>query len=387
MIKLPHTDGAGNHNFDVHVYPKNVSNTDLALKDVAGDQKPVSKNENLVFEMKAKFRNNVAGVNQVNSVDDLRAGTAGSYTYGTASITDTLNPYFVLKDNNLDNIKVYWLDMSSNFETTELLRGTDYTVTGTAPTYVIALTPVGIDKAIALGNKTGFGVKLEATYVGFPSGNTGAPTTLTNKMTADMKPADFDPDEPYTPEEDDVYVPSISIIVNKTKQADGTPLAGVEFALATRANPTDDSHFVQGASGILKATSGSDGVLRFSNLDGYTDADGAEFWLVETKTVAGYQLKVVPIKVTFKNKAGYLADTDVRNVYFDADGKWLEDTKVITTADVTNALLTETDEDEPGFSLPLTGGAGTIMFTAIGMVVMLGAAVLYLKTKKKNIQE
>ena len=409
LIRLPLTYGPtappalqGKHNYDIHVYPKNVSNTDLILKNLGSEQPPVTVGSVVSFELKAKFKNDAAAPNTVNSPADLRATaapTANPADYGVARIVESFNANFTLNGT----ISVYWLDSAGDIDTGSPLLASEYTLTSAAPTYTVDLTMAGIDAAIA-GNKVGFGLALDANYVGAPAGVTGTPTTLSNSMTALMNPPSGDGGGGGG---STVNVPSISIQINKTDQETDLPLGGVTFALARIPAPTINYHpsvtynpgdlatiateyYVVGGTPITAVTDAA-GNASFSHLPGYADASGATFYLKEIETVPGYQLKVNTIQVTFDTKAGYIttAGTDpvVAGWFNPARTEWISAAQVIEEADISNAPLGTTDGDEPGFSLPLTGGAGTLLFTAIGMVVMLGAVVAYLQGKKRNIQE
>ena len=374
VIQLPLTKTNGEPNYDVHVYPKNVSNANLAVKDIGGEQKPVSNGESVTFDLKAKFQNSatVAG-HKVNSVADLRAGASAPYTYGVAKITDELNTYF----NIPTTVTAYWLDGSGELDITAgAIPSSQVNITA-AQTTVATLTNDGIDAAIA-GNKLGFGLRIVTVYNG---GALGASAPISNKMTSTMQnPTGGDDNDTST--EDSTYVPSISIEIEKTNLDGTTKLSGAKFELATVANPTTDADYVRVGGNRLTVETDTDGKASFSNLNGYLDATGAEFWLVETQAPAGYKIKTVPVHVTFDSKAGYIAKigTTTPATWFES-GAWTENAQIVNNVSITNAALDQQDPDEPGFSLPLTGGAGTMMFTIGGIAIMLGAALVLIKGK------
>ena len=413
LIRLPLTYGVtatnpGTFNYDVHIYPKNVSNTDFVVKEMPAEQAPVTKDSIVPFELKAKFKNDAAAPNTVNSIADLRDGdgsVSDPYTYGTAKITESFSTYFELSGT----ISVYWLDSNGEIDTGAgaLTDVTDYVIAPTSATattgaiYEVSLTNAGIDKAI-LGNKVGFGLVLNGKYIGTPTGTQGSPTTLTNTMTALMNPATGNGGGGGT---STTHIPSISIKVNKTDQVTNAVLPGVTFAVAKVATPAMNyvpgtpasafsapeltalaANYVVDATGVpITAVTDASGNVAFSHLEGYTDAAGATYYLKELATASGYQLKINTIQVTFNTKAGYIADTATPATWFDAADKWTALAQVVESVDITNAPLGTQDGDEPGFSLPLTGGAGTVAFTAIGIIVMLGAAVVYLHGKKRTV--
>ena len=392
IIRLPLTDKDGEYNYDIHVYPKNVSNTNIVKKDVAGVTKPVTKDDIISFELKAKFLSDT-----MISVSELKNGSV----YGSAVITETFSSYFQL---DTTSVKAYWLDSEGEIDTTAPIAGGHITIgtlpTGSGGSFTATLINPGIDYAIA-ENKVGFGLTLSAKYIGAPSAATGdTANRIENTMNAKiLKAGETDPDPSDPGTEDKTFVPSISIKVDKD-QSNGAALPGVTFALAKVAVPrvnlevgkalatypagditTIEADYVLNAAGepLIAVTDGS-GFVLFSNLDGYSNSTGATFYLKELATVAGYRLRVPSIEVNFKTQAQYQAThTD----WFDGNN-WKENADVRETATVVNYKLDEPGGgEEPGFSLPLTGGAGTIAFTVAGIVLMLGAAVLIVRKKKE----
>jgi Cna protein B-type domain. len=390
LIRLPMTS-AGTPNYDVHVYPKNVSTEGLAIKEITGAPQVVTTGTIVPFELKARFRNlETLPANKVSSAADLRATTSPSMNpadYGNATITESFNTYFELSGT----IAVRWLTATGDLDLTPsglLTLGTHYTITTTPATaisgaiYAVSLTPAGIDAAIAQG-KSGFGLQVNARYIGTPSAGQGTPDKLENKMVVNMQKAGGAPVIVIV--DDETHIPSISIQVDKVKQEDGTPLAGVTFELATVPVPTLPSHYVTGAGGVrLTATTDTNGNVYFAHLPNYSDAAGITYYLVEVSTVPGYILPLGTTAVTFKSKMAYLADPAAPAAWFNG-ADWTSEAQIVEVSEIKNAKDTETPETEPGFSLPLTGGAGTVLFTAIGIVVMLGATIVYLNGKKKNI--
>ena len=400
VIRIPLTAADGQSlNYDIHVYPKNVSTTNLVVKQLGGSgAEPITKGDNVPFELLAKFKNTAA--TPVNTVNDLRAGASSPYTYGKAQIIDTLHMDLVYKDD----VAVFWMASNGTLSSTALLAN-EYDVVTTGTTgdggrvITVTLSEDGIDKAVAQ-QYPGFGIKLTADYTGSPSAGASA-TNITNKMGAIITKAGASDESPA---ETTVYVPQLQIIIDKVADVTGgAKMSGVEFMLLKTGTPTvnyksgtslTDATYTQAEkdaialqyvldknnvpiSGVTDGT----GKLVLSNLPGYADTTGAEFWLRETKTNANYQLKTAPIKVTFETKATYQGDAATEH-WFNGAGNWLENVTVANTVEIINYAQGE-DPDEPIFSLPLTGGAGTIAFTVAGIVVMLGAALLIVRRKKQ----
>lgn len=90
-----------------------------------------------------------------------------------------------------------------------------------------------------------------------------------------------------------------------------------------------------------------------------------EYWLVETDAPAGYNKLTAPIKVTI-TKSG---DTDVNNWGLSKDDV-PEDDKIIDV------------ENSTGTILPETGGMGTVLFTVVAVVMILGVAISFIRSRK-----
>ena len=402
LIQLPLANEHGEQHYDIHVYPKNVSTTNLAKKDMQDVDHPVKAGDELTFDLKLKFVNGTKSPSPfaVEGVDDLKDNTK----YGIAKITEYLSDYFEF----VAPLEVRWLTDEGEIDTavTGLIPTTSYTVTGLPAAgakggvITVALNNAGIDAAVT-GSKAGFGVVVKAKYVGFPVADQ-IDHKIVNRMEGLLRPATYDPgnpppgdpDDPDEPLEDEIFAPSLTIKVNKRDGVTEEILPGVTFALATKPVPVPYDPKLSYAAGVLEAdyVMGADGKpitgmtnylgeIFFSRLEGFEDLTGVNFYLKEIETADGYKLKINTIEVKFENKAYYETNSPQ---WFNA-GKWKQNVAIQTVANVDNYRTDGPDDpDEFGFSLPLTGGAGTIMFTIIGAAVMLGAAMLIIKRKKKE---
>lgn len=127
-----------------------------------------------------------------------------------------------------------------------------------------------------------------------------------------------------------------------------------------------------------------------------TDANGnveqgglanGEYYLVETKTAAGYNLLKAPVKVTLSIQA----KTEWNDTYiYDENGNMLKH-----TVDKKNTTFSGGDEggkteytvtvvNRKGFDLPTTGGFGTLLFSGIGVLLVVAGVGVLLSLKKKN---
>lgn len=97
------------------------------------------------------------------------------------------------------------------------------------------------------------------------------------------------------------------------------------------------------------------------------------YYLVETKTVEGYNLLKAPVEVNLKVK--YVTTTE----------NGVTTTKFTENNESSNGTHTETIINKKGFQLPTTGGMGTLLFSVIGVIVMIAAAFILLKGRKKEV--
>lgn len=151
-------------------------------------------------------------------------------------------------------------------------------------------------------------------------------------------------------------------------------LNGVQFELYRGTTISDETkvtgeEFGCTAEGIF--TTDDNGLLEIKGL-----AEGT-YTLKEIKTHEGYVLFANPITVEIKthDAEGATVDTPVITV----DGT--KATK-INAGDYANYFKAVV-ENQPGFSLPSTGGMGTYLFTIGGIVIMAGAAFALIAMKKR----
>jgi len=290
-------------------------------------------------------------------------------------------------------------------DTTDLTKNTHYTVADNGNGFTITFTPAEM-AAYA-------GEKLVITYtatvsndavVGGKGNSNNAKLTYTNKINTHDSPA-----APSTNTiEDSAVMYSFGIKVKKTTEDGNTPLPGVVFDLYREAK-TGETPIVN-AETLKKAglditkkwilvksglTTNANGIIDTSdsnNATNYTHglANG-DYYLVETKTVDGYNLLTKPVKV----KLDVTATTTWQktNVY-DASGNLVKHgtvTKTTFTHTSNNGDATKTElavakvVNRKGFTLPVTGGFGTLLFSGIGVLLVLaGVGVLFSLKKKSN---
>lgn len=289
-------------------------------------------------------------------------------------------------------------------DTTDLTKNTHYTVADNGNGFTITFTPAEM-AAYA-------GEKLVITYtatvsndavVGGNGNSNNAKLTYTNKINSDNTPGTT-----TNTIEDSAVMYSFGIKVVKTAENGTTTLADVVFDLYREAKLGEtsivDAETVKKAgldstkswilvkSGLTTNASGIIDTSDSTNATNYTHglANG-DYYLVETKTVDGYNLLTKPVEV----KLDVTATTTWQktNVY-DASGNLVKHgtvTKTTFTHTSNNGDTTKTELavakviNRKGFTLPVTGGFGTLLFSGIGVLLVLaGVGVLFSLKKKSN---
>ena len=125
----------------------------------------------------------------------------------------------------------------------------------------------------------------------------------------------------------------------------------------------------------------------------YKGLANGNYWLVETKTLEGYNLLAKPVEVklninykkTLTEKKTYvngvLVKSDVSATAEPFDGTTITDKEEGKT--IGGSAVTVVNRK--GFTLPVTGGFGTLLFSGIGVLLVLaGVGVLFSLKKKSN---
>ena len=290
------------------------------------------------------------------------------FQFGGADQDPTYNIHDILSDGltlNENTIKV-------TVDGTELKPTTDYSLTTEAHKFDIAFTVDFLRKEEYKGAtvKVNYSVTVNENAVVGTDGNT-------NDVSLDYSRK---PDDPTTgvPGKTTPKVYTYALRVNKKDGASTDKrLAGAKFQLYKKGTETPiaglkDMVNKDGNENGVKDTlvTLEDGVIEFSGLNVGT------YVLREIEAPKGYTLNKDEIEFTIGDE--------------DTDGKLdsvAEGSKVtnVTTEDGKNTGMVETTiTNNKGFNLPSTGGMGTYIFTIGGLVVMAGAVLLIVSSKKKR---
>ena len=159
---------------------------------------------------------------------------------------------------------------------------------------------------------------------------------------------------------DTVDVTTFAIKIDKYVDGEETnKLAGAKFDLYRTVYPgetgvTIPHTSIQGIKLEGDKVTDADGVATFEKYE--ANGTNYDYYLVETQAPSGYNLLADAVKVNFT------------------------DTEVATTA----GIYTVQVPNKSGIQLPITGGTGTVIFTIIGIALMVGAVVLFVVSRKKE---
>lgn len=333
-------------------------------------------------------------------------------------LTDT--PKYVNDDK--DSVKVY-TDVNKS---TALAEGA-YKVTATTPTdgykgFTITFTPNELSNVAGKKLYVYYTAELAKDKNGNFAGvvtSEGNANAINLKYSNKTSISSSEKDNPGNNNEieDDAVVYTFEIsIKKKAENANGEALAGVKFDLYKEV-----AKGTQGAlSDVDAAKYGFDTTNNVSYLrvkkDLVTDNKGeasykglanGNYWLVETQTVEGYNLLGKPKKVELS--IAYKTSWKERNTY-DTTGKLIKysredknetfdektkaDNNGVTVNGGTQSGYTVGNDkiggqvttiiNKKGFQLPVTGGFGTLLFSGIGVLLVLAGVAVLFSMKKKN---
>ncbi|KQQ65372.1 SpaH/EbpB family LPXTG-anchored major pilin [Microbacterium sp. Leaf320] len=315
--------------YDVHVYPKNALTG--AVKDV-DDASDVQLGDELVFTITTDIPN-VDIIDGYKVVDDL--------------------------DDKLD----YQSTRVTLDDGTVLQVGTHYDLTPTAPTAAGPVVEVVFTSAgrELLAANTDLRVVTEITTTVNTIGEIANTALLyPNAPSFSVRPGEPG-GPPVTPE---VVTKWGEITIQKTTK-EAAPLQGAVFSVYTSEADARAGENPLSLAGATTFAVGEDGTLTLSGLRYSGWANNAEvspgeagyqqYWLVEVVAPSGYEKlsEPIPFEVTAQTTAVGI-DLDVVNV-----------------------------KSNGGFPLPLTGGAGTVLFIVGGVAVLVGVTILTLRTRRR----
>lgn len=186
--------------------------------------------------------------------------------------------------------------------------------------------------------------------------------------------------------------------------ANGAKLSGVKFNVYKEVAAGTAGAVVGSDIGITDATDKTKSFAKVVIDDTQTDdtkydlvtvggaakVDGlanGTYYLVETATVNDYNLLSAPVKVEIK--VTYAKSWTVVDTYEDGKLTHHRETTDVeyfggTNEQPNNGFATTTIINRKGFNLPVTGGFGTLLFSGIGVLLVLAGVSVLFSLKKKN---
>ena len=300
----------------------------------------------------------------------------------TFVVTDTPTNLEFVKDDNHPFI------VKGEGATEPMVENTDYTVVkdDTTKGFTLTFTNPG-EKLKDYAGKTvtvTYYAKLLETAVITTDGNGNTISLKYNQeIGTDGKPT---PNK-TTEIKNDAVVYSFGIHINKVN-GNNEPLPNVKFDLY-KVDPTGDITGDKiGLDKNIKLTKVASGLT--TDAKGEVGKDGlanGTYYLVETETQTGYNLLSGPVKVELK--ITYTAAWKVKDTY-DNDGNLIHhdvsslEEKFTGGDDENLGYKTQTIINRKGFNLPTTGGFGTLLFSGIGALLVVGGVGVLMSTKKKK---
>lgn len=291
-------------------------------------------------------------------------------------------------------------------------EGTEYTLTPTTDTGKSGFTIAFDTKKIAEyagGTITiTYTAKLQDKASVGEVGNVNSADLKYSKKT-DIKTTEEDP--PYDIHDEAVVYTFKTGILKKGDSADGEPLENVEFTLYKKVDPKKDKINEAGTAVTfmgadktiltpaeakakkLNVTDGENEPKWFAVMPLKTGKDGkavanglpnGEYKLVETKTHEGYNLLTEPVDANLT--LDYTTKWDDTKT-FDETGKLIKhdyNTTKVMNGDTEYKYAEIVIINRKGFNLPTTGGFGTLLFSGIGVLLVVAGVGVLLSLKKKN---
>ena len=367
-----------------------------ALPILAGT--PLTINNKVYSDGRIAMKNQTASVGKTVTDQTVAAGQDASYKITTMVpnyVGYKVKGYqFTVSDKFADDAPLAYKanTLTVKIGDQPLTQGTDYTVTGfdpTSKTFTVDLSayiksqgfgtsaPVDDSKFTDAGlvGKT-VTVEYKATVTG-STGNTGAANTPTIKYPNDPTDNESKQEVPGTP----VKVFNFDYTLVKKDKTTGAVLEGAKFAIKN----TDDKY--------LAYTLTADGDGKWNTLDAKPDADAAsgvfttdtdgkvkfpaldegKYTIEEIAAPNGYVNPGVSFNFTIEaNLTGTGADQTANPTYtIDADSTTSDVWHLVSNGSTAEVVV---ENVKSITQLPLTGGAGTVLFTVVA-ALLIGAGV------------
>ena len=379
-----------------------------ALPILAGT--PLTINNKVYYSGSIDMKNQTASVSKTVTDQTVAAGQDASYKITTTVpnyVGYKVNGYqFTVSDKFADNAPLAYKANTLTVKIGDdvLKAGTDYTVTGfdlSSKTFTIDLSAYIQAKGFGTGTPaedskfTDAGlvgktvtVEYKATVTG-STGNTGAANTPTIKYPNDPSNNESKQEVPGTP----VKVFNFDYTLVKKDKTTGATLEGAKFAIKqngkylayTRDQDGNNKWFTLNAKPESTAdgtshgvfTTGSDGKVKFSALD------EGKYTIEEIAAPNGYVNPGVSFSFTIAaNLSGTGAAQTAKPTYtVDADDLTSDRWGLVSNGNTAEVVV---ENVKSITQLPLTGGAGTVLFTVVAALLIGAGVTVGVKSRKAS---
>ena len=333
-----------------------------------------------------KLKTEAPNIEKKADKDTVSIGQVVKYTV-IGSVPDTTGyaEYIYMIHDTLSNGLDFVNDASGtavngNTVNVTVAFGKGTTDEGTAPTTATLDTTNNKKMSLDLSawvraNQTNKGKEFTVTY--YAKVNKDAVVTEKNKAQLEYGNK---PGETTTTTPSEAKTPTYPLDINKTKKGSDEKLAGAKFRLYSSevdANANDESKAIK-VSPVVAGVAGNyvvDPTSRNTEFESVKSIEGkgynlhvnglaaGTYYLVETEAPTGYNKLTAPIKVVItKNGDDFTISQDGTD----------ETDKIIDVENSTGSLL------------PSTGGMGTIAFTVVAALLVLGVAISFIRDRKRE---
>lgn len=328
-----------------------------------------------------KLKTEAPSITKTANTDTVSIGQVVKYTV-TGSVPDTTGySEYVYKihdtlSNGLDfvNDKNGIATSEGKVNVTVAFKEAGVTAGGTTPTTATLDTTnktMSLDLSVWVrANQTNKGKEFTVTY--YAKVNNKAVVEEKNK--AELVYGN-NPSDTTTTKPSEVKTPTYYLNINKYAKNDSKKLAGAKFKLYKDSVDENNVIKVTGSEGNYVVDPAST-TTEFVSVDSITSEGynlhvnglaAGTYYLVETKAPAGYNKLTDPIKVEIKKSTN-----EAVNAWTLFNNDKNVDDKIIDV------------ENSTGSILPSTGGMGTIAFTVVATLLVLGVAVSFIRDRKKE---
>lgn len=367
LVPLPYVDGNA-WNFDLKITPKDEPvNVDKSIIEDGEKENVSTNNVGDVLDYQVE-----ADIPHYDASTDL----ASVKYIITDSLSKGLDFAALLSDvaENKKEVVITVDDLNSESEPVRLVEGEDYTISYSASengeNKVMTINFVYSKIINYYSLQLNYSVRINKDAVIGVAGNPNQVDleyTNNNKTWETSKPGD----------ETKSFV--FGLKINKVDSAvDKQALQGAEFQLLKDGTPIATYTFGENGDRVLNSNGGLTAVTNENGVAYLLGIDEGTYTLKETKAPNGYILPEEGLELV-------ITDADEKG---NVDGKatyTLNGKELTVFEDIADgSVATTTIENNKGFNLPRTGGAGTWMFAVGGILIMAGMATAFVKLRKKE---